>query len=208
MTETPVSGTAHQQQFEQVQRQIRACIACVDAGFIERAMPIFQGHTGQRLMIIGQAPAWRNEETPPYSGASGRRLQGWMEQAGFPPGSLHERFYLTSLTKCFPGVSKSGKGDRAPGTAEIALCCPNLESELAFVQPEVIITLGRLSAKRFLGNRPLSAIVGHRFDVDGHVVLPLPHPSGVSRWLNDPENQKQVDRALELLSELRQQLDL
>lgn len=206
MTSGPL--TDHQRVFQEIQRRIRACTACVEAGFIDRAMPIFQGHTGQRLMIIGQAPAWRNEETPPYSGASGRRLQGWMEQAGFPPGSLHERFYLTSLTKCFPGPGKSGNGDRAPSAAEITLCRPNLSSELSFVQPEVVITLGRLSSTRFLGNQPLSAIVGHRFDMPEHVVLPLPHPSGVSRWMNDPDNQKRVDRALEILSDLRQQLDL
>jgi uracil-DNA glycosylase family 4 len=205
---TRVPDTDHQRTFEKTQRQIRRCTACVKAGYIDRAMPIFQGHTGQRLMVVGQAPAWRNEETPPYSGASGRRLQGWMEQAGFPPGTLHERFYLTSLTKCFPGPSKNGKGDRAPSSPEIALCRPHLDAELSFVQPEVVITLGRVSATRFLGNRPLSAIVGEQFKQEDFVVLPLPHPSGVSRWMNDPENQRRVDRALEHLSVLRQQLDL
>jgi hypothetical protein len=35
-------------------------------------------------------------------------------------------------------------------------------------------------------------------------VVPLPHPSGVSRWLNAPENRARVERAVELVhAELR-----
>jgi hypothetical protein len=30
-------------------------------------------------------------------------------------------------------------------------------------------------------------------------VIPLPHPSGVSRWLNAPENRLQLEAALELI---------
>lgn len=203
---THVPETPVQHDFERVQRQIRRCTACVDAGYIDCAMPIFQGHTGHRLMIVGQAPAFRTEETPPYSGASGRKLQAWLEQAGFPPGSLYETFYLTSLTKCYPGPGSGGNGDRAPSSAEIKLCRPHLEQELAFVQPEVIITLGRLAASRFLGSRPLKEIVGKTFRQEQWTVLPLPHPSGVSRWLNDRANQRLVDQALAELERIRSEL--
>jgi uracil-DNA glycosylase family 4 len=171
-------------------------------------MPIFQGHTSHRIMVIGQAPAYRKVERPPYSGASGKRLNAWLEQAGFPPGSLHERCYLTSLTKCFPGSSTSGKGDRAPSSAEIALCRPHLDGEIELVDPEVIITLGRLAATRFLGRKPLAEIVGHCFEFDGRHIIPLPHPSGVSRWMNDPANQALVDQGLAALSRLRETLNL
>jgi uracil-DNA glycosylase family 4 len=171
-------------------------------------MPIFQGHTDHRIMIIGQAPAYRTVETPPYSGASGKKLQAWLEQAGFPPDSLYERFYLTSLTKCFPGSSKSGNGDRPPSAAEVTFCSPHLQGEIDFVQPEVIITLGRLAAARFLGAKPLKALVGQSFEQESHVILPLPHPSGVSRWLNDPAHQQLVDQALQQLGEIRERLNL
>jgi hypothetical protein len=33
--------------------------------------------------------------------------------------------------------------------------------------------------------------------------LPLPHPSGVSRWLNEPAHQKLRQKALEILAEWR-----
>ena len=73
----------------------------------------------------------RTGKPVPYAGASGRTLRGWLARAGFDEGTLHGRFYLTSLTKCFPGPSASGKGDRAPSAAEVALCRAHLDRELA-----------------------------------------------------------------------------
>lgn len=191
------------------QATMRGCTACVDAGFIPAAHPVFHGHAGQRIMVVGQAPAIRRQENPiPYSGASGRTLRRWLERAGFEESALHERCYLTSLTKCFPGPSRSGKGDRAPSAAEIALCRPHLERELALVQPEVILALGRLSASYFVGNRPLAALVGQVFHRGDALVLPLPHPSGVSHWLNDPAHQALLDQALATLDTIRREKGL
>jgi uracil-DNA glycosylase len=44
--------------------------------------------------------------------------------------------------------------------------------------------------------------------VDGRVVLPLPHPSPVSRWLNDPAHRLLLDQAIGLLTRARRDLDL
>ena len=189
-------------------RAVAACTLCVAAGFIPSAHPIFRGTVGNRVMVVGQAPGALARERPmPYMGATGKTLRAWLAAAGFDDGALHDRFYLTSLTKCFPGPSPSGKGDRAPCAAEIALCRPHLDGELALVRPELVLALGRLAAVAFLGPAPLADLVGtlraaeragHRF-----LVLPLPHPSGVSRWLNDPANRARHARALALLAELR-----
>jgi hypothetical protein len=32
--------------------------------------------------------------------------------------------------------------------------------------------------------------------VDDAIVIPLPHPSGASGWLNDPVNRKRLGKAL------------
>ena len=45
----------------------------------------------------------------------------------------------------------------------------------------------------------LSAVVGTGVIKDGVRYLPLPHPSGVSRWLNEPENIRAVQRATGIL---------
>jgi uracil-DNA glycosylase family 4 len=195
---------------EAVQREITDCTLCVEAGFIPTARPIFHGHVGQRLMIVGQAPGPSAGERPlPYTGATGRTLQGWLERAGFPPGSLHRDFYLTSLTKCFPGpaTARGGKGDRPPSATEIAFCARHLDREIALVRPEIVVSLGRLAAERLdptARKLPLVDLVGRVRSVEraGHrfCLLPLPHPSGVSRWLNDRAHQGRLNEALVVLS--------
>jgi uracil-DNA glycosylase family 4 len=191
------------------QQEIAACTLCVDGGFIARAQPIFHGHAGQRWMIVGQAPGPSAGERPlPYSGASGKTLQRWLAQAGFPEGALYRDFYLTSLTKCFPGpATHGGKGDRPPSAGEIALCASHLDREIALVRPEIVLALGRLAAERLdpsARRLPLAELVGTLRPAEraGHtfLLLPLPHPSGVSRWLNVPAHRARLDEAL---SELR-----
>jgi uracil-DNA glycosylase len=54
----------------------------------------------------------------------------------------------------------------------------------------------------------LTDVVGHVFEVDDRLFLPLPHASGVSRWLNDASNRQLLERALGELSRLRVELDL
>ena len=46
------------------------------------------------------------------------------------------------------------------------------------------------------------------YEQDGRYLLPLPHASGVSRWLNDPANRALVNQALAHLSRLRVDLNL
>ncbi len=194
---------------ETVQREIAACTLCVEAGFIPSSLPIFHGHAGQRLMIVGQAPGPSAGERPlPYTGATGKTLQRWLERAGFPPGALHRDFYLTSLTKCFPGpaTGTAAKGDRPPSAREIALCARHLDREIALVRPQIVVALGRLAAERLdptARGLPLTDLVGSLRPAEraGHVfrLLPLPHPSGVSRWLNDPAHLARLDEALAVL---------
>jgi uracil-DNA glycosylase family 4 len=195
------------------QRRMAACTRCVAAGYIPEANPVFHGYASQRVMIIGQAPGVRAHATGvPWSGRSGEILRGWLEIAGFPADRWRETWYLTSLTKCFPGKATQGKGDRAPSRAEIALCADHLEMELALVRPEIIVTLGKMAASRIIpgaGRQSLSSLVGTVAEVElPHgltTVVPLPHPSGVSRWLNDPANQALVHEGLARLAEAREE---
>jgi uracil-DNA glycosylase family 4 len=194
---------------ESVQREIAACDLCVEAGFIPLSQPVFQGHVGQRLMIVGQAPGPSSgQRGVPYTGATGKTLQRWLERAGFAPGALHRNFYLTSLTKCFPGpaTGTAAKGDRPPSAREIALCARHLDREIALVRPQIVVALGRLATERLdptARGVPLTGLVGSLRPAEraGHVfrLLPLPHPSGVSRWLNDPAHVARLDEALAIL---------
>ena len=193
-----------------IQSEIRCCRDCAVAGFIPVANPVFRGTRDQRWMIVGQAPAALGHERPAYAGAAGIKLRSWLIEAGFDgPDPLEDNFYLTSVTKCFPGPGVKGKGDRAPSRAEIALCARHLEREIAHVRPEVIVTLGKLAANVLVGPGSLTELVGTASTASyaGHefVAVPFPHPSGVSRWLNDETGRACLQRATARLAGLRRQ---
>jgi len=115
--------------------------------------------------------------------------------------------YRTAITKCFHGKAASGAGDQRPSPAEVLLCASWLEAELAHVRPRVLLLVGTLAIERFWGKVPLSEVVG-KSRVDGErLLIPLPHPSGASRWLNDPENRKRLARALGLVRRAVRGLD-
>ena len=190
---------------EAFQARMQACRRCVTAGFLTEAHPVFQGHADQVRMLIGQAPGARaHVHGVPWSGPSGKLLREWFSRAGFDPDRFLDDWYLTSLTKCFPGKAAAGSGDRAPSARERALCRPHLEGEIGYVRPHLVVTLGRMAADAVIpGAKRLSlkGLVGSVHEVNlgyGTVpVVPLPHPSGVGRWLNDPANRALVDVALE-----------
>jgi uracil-DNA glycosylase family 4 len=186
--------------------KISACRSCEVAGYLTCAQPVvgMQGPLDARVMVIGQAPGRITVERGlMFGGPSGNALERWLSRAGFAPGALRREVYLSALTRCDPGRSPKGKGDRKPSPAEIALCRPWLESELALVRPRVILLVGSMAIEAFLGSARLDDIVGQTFERNGITFIPLPHPSGVSRWLNDPTHQALIERALDRLSALR-----
>jgi uracil-DNA glycosylase len=144
---------------------------------------------------------------------------------------------MSAVTKCYPGKSTTGKGDRVPSREEQALCRPFLEREWALVNPRLVIVVGKLaiglfypagaSLNRLIGAVsyfPPGSLIGpgdfaggaavrlERFDAslprEGRWLVPLPHPSGASLWPNKPENRALIERTIRLLAELRVAYDL
>lgn len=204
MTQRTPASTIQEIEIQQLQQSIRACRLCQEHGYIPLAHPIVSGCASDRILVIGQAPGHRSiKKDLPFSGPGGRILQKWLEQAGFPPGYLHEHTYLSSLTRCDPGRNPRGNGDRRPSPPEMALCRPYLEAELRILRPKVVLLLGTMAIEAFFGKVRLEAIIGTYSERDGVFLLPLPHPSGVSRWLNDPAHQLLQQKALEHLAAWR-----
>jgi uracil-DNA glycosylase len=192
--------------------RVAVCRACQEAGLLAEARPITAEPRGARVMVIGQAPGpVTHREGIHFAGPAGKALAGWLEAAGFEPGDAHKwpylsQAWLTSLTRCFPGPSASGNGDRAPSAREIALCRPFLEEEIAAVDPDVLILVGAMAIRAFLGPKKLDDVVGQRFEWNGRAVIPFPHSSGVSRWGNRPENRAKIAQAVALLRREREHL--
>jgi uracil-DNA glycosylase len=75
---------------------------------------------------------------------------------------------------------------------------------MALLQPAVLILIGGLACARFLGRtNSMTELIGERFEQDGCILVPLPHPSGASQWFNATENKLRLARSLEILAGLR-----
>jgi len=209
-TSLPILSDAHTEAIADLHARIVACRACEVAGYVPAASPVRHPWTPrQRTMVVGQAPGLQTERLRyHFAGPGGKLLGQWMTAAGFVDPDWRDRCYISSLTRCFPGKAPNGKGDRRPSPPELALCHPFLEAEIELVRPRLILALGTMAIEHFLGRRPLEAVVGTLEQCNSVPVLALPHPSPVSRWLNDPAHRLLVDQAIDLLRRARVDLNL
>lgn len=147
--------------------------------------------------MYGQAPGvLEGQERRPWRGRAGQTLRRWLDM---DEETFYSTFYCASVTRCYPGRSPSGTGDRVPTPRERELCTFWFEWELRLLRPELIVAVGGLAIRHLLGPRPLDECIGSTFEHGGAVVVPLPHPSGVSRWLNAPANRARLDEAIALI---------
>ena len=180
-----------------LQRDTARCRACVEAGHRLESLPVRAPFAGQSAYLFGQAPGIvEGEERLPWRGRAGQALRRWLE---LDEATFYATFYCASVTRCYPGRTASGRGDRAPTPEEQDLCEPWRDRELELLQPRLIVTVGGLALRRMLGLTELTPCVGERFDRNGVPVVPLPHPSGASSWPHVPANRARLDRALELV---------
>jgi uracil-DNA glycosylase family 4 len=177
-----------------LQRDNRVCRACAEAGYPLESLPVLEGRLGQKAFIFGQAPGIvEGEERRPWRGRAGQTLRRWLDME---EDAFYATFYCASVTRCYPGRASGGGGDRTPTAREQELCSFWRDWELALVRPRLIVPVGGLAIRRLLGVTSLDASVGERFEVADAVAVPLPHPSGVSRWMNLAENRDRVERAV------------
>jgi uracil-DNA glycosylase family 4 len=180
-----------------LQRDARVCRACLEAGYPLESLPVLHGHEGQRAYMLGQAPgAVEGEERRPWRGRAGRTLRRWL---AMDEDEFYATFYCASITRCYPGPSPGGRGDRTPTPREQELCAFWRDWELRLLRPALIVTVGGLAARRLLGLTRLGECVGQRFSYGDATAIALPHPSGASGWLNDPANRALVAEAAALV---------
>ena len=189
-----------------LERHRAAMSACRGCGLydVHGSLPVVSLARAPRVMLVGQAPG-RTEVTDgrPFLGQAGRTLFRWLARAGVDEGTVRDRVYISAVTRCYPGPSPSGRGDRVPCPAERARCRGWLDDELRLIRPALLVPVGRLAIDALLGPLPLAEVVGRSHAVTHaggrSVAVPLPHPSGASSWVHAPAHAALLDRALQLL---------
>lgn len=190
--------------------QLRACRQCLDAGYPIAPGPVVHGFHTARVMVIGQAPGVTEARVKrPFNAGSGKRLFQWLGAAGFDEAAFRATQAMLAVTRCYPGKSASGHGDRVPTKEEQALCRPWLDQEIALINPRLILPVGKLAISLFFAPPVrLEDVIGSQAERDGRVIIPLPHPSGASTWPNLPGNAARIERAIQLIAHQRRKLGL
>jgi|1186.fasta_scaffold42210_4 uracil-DNA glycosylase len=184
-----------------LQAHCQALAACRRCGLGDDVRPIVSLARRPRVMLVGQAPGKvESAGGRAFAGRAGKTLFRWLERIGLDEATARERIYIAAITRCYPGPSPSGRGDRVPSPAERANCGSWLEDELRLVRPRLLIPVGRLAIERFLPRLPLEDLIGreHQIECAGAkvVAIPLPHPSGASSWIHQDNHGELLSRAL------------
>ncbi|MFM8321573.1 MAG: uracil-DNA glycosylase family protein [Chloroflexota bacterium] len=190
------------QRLQALHERMAACRLCLDAGHAIFPRAITCSHIGAQIMVIGQAPGITEKDAGrPFNAGSGKRLFAWLAGAGIDETWFRATQAFMAVTRCYPGRAAGGSGDRVPSPAEQRLCRPYLEEELALVNPRLLLPVGKLAIGLFYPpGAKLEEIVGAEIQVDGRWVIPLPHPSGASRWHQSAENRARVAQAVTLIA--------
>lgn len=153
---------------EALQACIGDCHRC-PLGATRTSLVFGVGDPNARLMFIGEAPG-RNEDLQgePFVGAAGKLLDELLAGIGLARADV----YIANVLKCRP------PGNRDPLAEEIATCTPFLAEQVRLISPAVIATLGNFATRHILGTeRPISALRGKLYHVDGRRVVPIFHPA-------------------------------
>lgn len=99
------------------------------------------GNPEGRLMVIGEAPGSdEDRQGLPFVGVSGKLLDLMLESIGY----TRENAYITNVVPWRP------PGNRTPTPEEVGMCLPFLMRHIELIKPQVILTVGGLSAKTLL----------------------------------------------------------
>ncbi|GIW08991.1 MAG: uracil-DNA glycosylase [Dehalococcoidia bacterium] len=161
--------------FEQLVAEVAACRRCPAMAGRRRVLSAANGPLGARVLFVAEAPGRRGAERTgiPLSGdATGRRFERLLAAAGLSRSEV----FLTNAVLCNP--CRAGR-NRPPAASELAHCRNFLRRTLALVDPEVVVTLGRVALRALGAIAPHGASlarVGEAVPWQGRLLVPLYHP--------------------------------
>lgn len=144
-----------------------------------------------RPVMIGQAPSRIGDPRTPCAGGCFQRLA---DAAGAGTHRERLRFYaaFVRLNVFTRYRGRDGKGDRFP----MAEAKDRADGMRVWLDGRTVVLVGKSVACAFRMSDPEYL----RWTVDppapGARAVVVPHPSGVNRWWNDPENRERAARFL------------
>ncbi len=175
--------------------EIRGCRKCPLWKTARHAVP-GEGSLEARLMLVGEAPGEREDASGrPFVGRAGSVLNSLLQGIGL----AREDVFIGNVVKHRP------PGNRDPLACEIEICSPYLDRQIDLVRPEILVTLGRHSARYVLARIPfeferITDVTGSVFtaDLNGHRlrIVPALHPAA---GLYNPSYRKKLEEEFRIV---------
>jgi DNA polymerase len=168
------SPSAHSRadRLEALRQETVRCTKCKLAG--GRTHVVFgEGNPNADVMFVGEAPG-RDEDLQgrPFVGRAGQLLDALIAEVGLRRGDV----FIGNVIKCRP------PGNRDPELDEIQTCEPYLLTQIALIQPRVIVALGRFAAHTLSGTTtPITRMRGKFHLYHDVKLMPTFHPAAVLR---------------------------
>lgn len=159
---------------DELETSVRTCEACGLCA--TRTRTVFgDGSPTARILFVGEGPGAEEDRTGvPFVGPAGQLLDDIITK-GMGLDRARD-VYIANVVKCRP------PGNRDPQPDEKATCAPYLERQIALVDPEVIVPLGRHAANLLLRNDlTMGRMRGRVVERDGRAIVPTYHPSYLLR---------------------------
>jgi len=170
---TPESQTfTEPDSWEKLQTEVAGCRLCSLSG--TRTQTVFGvGNPKADWLFIGEGPGQHEDEQgKPFVGKAGLLLTEMIRALGM----AREDVFITNIVKCRP------PNNRDPHPDEITCCNGYLRRQIAFVQPKIILAVGRIAAQTLLAtDAPLSSLRGKVHCYDDTPVVVVYHPAYLLR---------------------------
>ena len=157
--------------------ELRAeCLKCEKCGLCAtRHNVVFGvGNPKTDVLFIGEGPG-ENEDLKgePFVGRGGQLLDKMLSVVDL---SRDKNIYIANMVKCRPPQN------RDPEEEEVAACRQWLQKQIEFIDPKIIVCLGRVAAIRFIDpNFKVTKEHGQFFEKDGRLVMGTMHPAALLR---------------------------
>ena len=146
------------------------------------------GDRRARWLIVGEAPG-ENEDIQgePFVGQAGVLLDNMLKALGLSrAGEGEQSVYIANVLKCRPPANRNPQPD------EVLQCEPYLRRQVALLQPQVILAMGRFAAQSLLQHSvpdvttmPLGRLRGQVHQYEGVPVVVSYHPAYLLRTPQD-----------------------
>lgn len=148
------------------------------------------GNIQADLVIVGEAPGANEDRLgEPFVGRAGQLLDAMLKAMDLN----RQDIYICNILKCRP------PNNRDPSAEEIASCTSYLEKQLLYIQPKLILAVGRIAAQYLLGLKtPLSQLRSQlwKFTPTQTDLLVTYHPAYLLR--NPKDKAKAYDDLLQV----------